>query len=106
MKRAMKTIMLTALILISAVCSQAQIKAPANHGFWVVESNINQPKVQTIRFYTDDAKLIYEETINAKLNLKREKTKLALNELSNKLNENRDYPENKKLIALAFNLKR
>jgi len=102
----MKTIMLTALILISAVCSQAQIKAPATHGFWVVESNVNQPKVQTIRFYTDDAKLIYEETINAKLNLKREKTKLALNELSNKLNENRDYPENKKLIAVAFNLKR
>ena len=102
----MKTIMLTALILISAVCSQAQIKTPATHGFWVVESNANQPKVQTIRFYTDDAKLIYEETINAKLNLKREKTKLALNQLSNKLNESRDNPENKKLIALAFNLKR
>ncbi|SDP97665.1 hypothetical protein SAMN05428975_4463 [Mucilaginibacter sp. OK268] len=102
----MKTIMLTALILISAVCSQAQIKTPATHGFWVVESNANQPKIQIIRFYTDDAKLIYEETINAKLNLKREKTKLALNELSNKLNENRDNPENKKLIAMAFNLKR
>jgi hypothetical protein len=102
----MKTIMLTALILISAVCSQAQIKTPATHGFWVVESNANQPKVQIIRFYTDDAKLIYEETINAKLNLKREKTKLALNELSNKLNEGKDSPENKKLIALAFNLKR
>jgi hypothetical protein len=97
--------MLTALILISAVCSQAQTKAPT-HGFWVVESNVNQPKIQTIRFYTDDAKLIYEETVNAKLNLKREKTKLALNQLSNKLNENGDNPENKKLIAVAFNLKR
>ena len=101
----MKTIMLTALILISAVCSQAQTKVPT-HGFWVVESNVNQPKVQTIRFYTDDAKLIYEETINAKLNLKREKVQLALNELSNKLNEGKDNPENKKLIALAFNLRR
>jgi len=102
----MKTIMLTTLILISALCSQAQTKAPEQRGFWVVESNVNKPKVQTIRFYTDDAKLIYEEIINAKLNLKREKTKLALNQLSNKLNENRDNHENKKLIALAFNLKR
>ena len=101
----MKTIMLTALILISAVCSQAQTKVPAN-GFWVVESNANQPKVQTIRFYTDDAKLIYEETINAKLNLKREKVQLALTQLANKLNESKDSPENKKLIAVAFNLKR
>lgn len=101
----MKTMMLTALILISAVCSQAQKKVAA-HGFWVVESNVNQPKVQTIRFYTDDAKLIYEETINAKLNLKREKIQLALNELSNKLTEGKDNLENKKLIAVAFNLRR
>ncbi|MBB6127979.1 hypothetical protein [Mucilaginibacter lappiensis] len=101
----MKTIMLTALILISAVCSQAQTKTPG-YGFWVVESNPSQPKVQTIRFYTDDSKLIYEETINARLNLKREKTKLALNQLSSKLNEGKDNPENKRLIALAFNLNR
>ena len=101
----MKIIILTALILISAVCSQAQTKTP-ERGFWVVESNVNQPKLQTIRFYTDDAKLIYEETINAKLNLKREKIRLALNQLSNKLNEGKDSPENKKLIALAFNLSR
>ena len=102
----MKTIMITALILISAVCCQAQNKAQADSVFWVVESNINQPKVQTIRFYTDDAKLLYEETINTKLNLKREKVKLALNQLCNKLQDNREYLDNKKLIALAFNLKR
>ena len=101
----MKTMMLTALILISAVCSQAQTKVPT-HGFWVVESNINQPRVQTIRFYSDDKKLVYEETINAKLNLKREKVQLALNQLCNKLQENKEYLDNKKLIALAFNLKR
>ncbi|NHA05011.1 hypothetical protein G7092_14465 [Mucilaginibacter sp. HC2] len=101
----MKTIMLTALILISAVCSQAQTKTP-EHGFWVVESNPHQSKVQIIRFYTDESKLIYEETINARLNLKREKTKLALNQLSDKLNEGKGNSENKKLIALAFNLNR
>jgi len=43
----MKTIMITALILIRAICSQAQNKVPASHGFWVVERNINKPKVQT-----------------------------------------------------------
>ena len=102
----MKTIMITALILISAVCCQAQNKVTAGNGFWVVESNINEPKVQTIRFYSEDAKLLYTETINTKLNLKREKVKLALNELCNKLQENNDYLDNKKLIALAFNLKR
>ncbi|MEN0054077.1 MAG: hypothetical protein AAGC65_10425 [Mucilaginibacter sp.] len=102
----MKTIMITALILISAVCCQAQNKLAAGKGFWVVESNINEPKVQTIRFYSDDAKLLYTETINAKLNLKHDKVKLALNQLCNKLQENKDYLDNKKLIALAFNLKR
>jgi hypothetical protein len=98
--------MITALILISAVCCQGQNKVAASNGFWVVESNINQPKVQTIRFYSDDSKLLYTETINTKLNLKREKVKLALNQLCNKLQENKNYLDNKKLIALAFNLKR
>ena len=102
----MKTMMITALILISAICSQAQNKVPASHGFWVVESNINKPKVQTVRFYSDDSKLLYEETVNTKLNLKREKVQLALNQISNKLYENKQYMESKKLIALAFNLKR
>lgn len=102
----MKTIMITALILISGICSQAQNKVPASHGFWVVERNINKPKVQTVRFYSDDSKLLYEETVNTKLNLKREKVQLALNQISNKLYENKQYMESKKLIAIAFNLKR
>lgn len=102
----MKILMITALILISAVCSQAQNKEQINSGFWVVESNINKPEVQTIRFYSDGSKLLYEETINAKLNLKRKKVQLALNQLCSKLNANKEYIENKKLIALAFNLKR
>lgn len=101
----MKTIMITVLILVSAVCSQAQNKVQATRGFWVVESNINQPKVQTIRFYNDEAKLLYEETINTKLNLKREKIQLALNQLSDKLCENKEYFSSKKLIAQVFNLK-
>ena len=102
----MKTIMITALILMNAICSQAQNKVPASHGFWVVEHNINKPKVQTVRFYSDDSKLLYEETVNTKLNLKREKVQLALNQISNTLYENKQYMESKKLIALAFNLKR
>jgi hypothetical protein len=104
--RIMKTIIITALILISAVCCQAQDKLPAANGFWVVESNMNQPKTQTIRFYNDDAKLLYTETINTKLNLRREKVKLALNQLCSKLQENKGYLDNRNIIALAFNLKR
>lgn len=102
----MKTIMIIALILISTVCSQAQNKVKADSGFWVVESNISKPKVQIIRFYSDDQKLLYEETINTKLNLKREKVQLVLNQILNKLHANKEYLEGKKLIALAFNLKR
>lgn len=101
----MKTIITTVLILMCAVCSQAQQKMPATSGFWVVESNENQPRVQIVRFYSDESKLLYEETINTKLNLKREKVRLALNQLTHKLCENRDDSNNKKLIALAFNLK-
>jgi hypothetical protein len=101
----MKTIMITVLILISAVCSQAQNKVQTTRGFWVVESNVNQPKVQIIRFYGDDSKLVYEETINTRLNLKREKVRLALNQLTNKLCENKEYFSNKRLIVQVFNLK-
>jgi hypothetical protein len=102
----MKTIIAIVLILICSVSSQAQDKAQANSGFWVVESNKNQPSVQIIRFYSDDSKLIYEETINTKLNLKREKIRVALNQLANKFCENKDDSNNRKLIELAFNLKR
>ena len=62
--------------------------------------------MQTIKFYSDDSKLLYEETVNITLNLKRKKVQLALNQISNKLYENKEYIEGKKLIALAFNLKR
>ncbi|WPU95382.1 hypothetical protein SNE25_07580 [Mucilaginibacter sabulilitoris] len=102
----MKKIIITALILVSALCGWAQNKVEANHGYWVVESNVNKPKIQTIRFYSDDAKLLYEETVNTGLNLKRKKVQLALNQISNKLYENKEYIEGKKLIALTFNIKR
>jgi hypothetical protein len=73
---------LTVLILISAsfvtrAQTQKESFAP-REGFWVVET---APKSHqcTVRFYSDEKKLIYEETLNRSLNITRRQTKRHLN---------------------------
>jgi hypothetical protein len=69
------------LLLIASFTTQAQVQkeslAPHN-GFWVVEI---PPKSHqcTVRFYTNNNLLIYEETINRCLNIARRQTKRQLN---------------------------
>lgn len=69
------------LLLITSFATQAQAQkeslAPRD-GFWVVET---PPKSRQciVRFYTNDNKLIYEETVNRCLNIARRQTKRQLN---------------------------
>jgi hypothetical protein len=104
----MKKFIITAIIVLTTTFySKAQNTDTTNHGFWVIESNSHKPKYQTVRFYNDDAKLVYEEVINTRLNIKRKKNQQLLNQLCNKLHEQKEIVENienNKLIAVAFKL--
>lgn len=50
----------------------------SHDGFWVIET---PPKSHQciVRFYTNEQKLIYEETVNRSLNIARRQTKRQLN---------------------------
>ncbi|GAB4032474.1 hypothetical protein [Spirosoma jeollabukense] len=73
---------ITVLMLIAASLTiQAQSKnnpPVARDGFWVIETTPKSHQC-TVRFYTNEQKLIYQETINRSLNINRKQTKLQLN---------------------------
>jgi hypothetical protein len=76
-----RSVLATALFIIGSFTVQAQSKKEpivARDGFWVVET---APKSRqcTVRFYTNDQKLIYQETMNRRLNIARRQTKQQLN---------------------------
>ncbi|MFA6085354.1 hypothetical protein [Mucilaginibacter sp.] len=100
-----KYIIAAIIVLATAFYSKAQNTKTANQGFWVIESNVHAPKTQIVRFYNDSSKLLYEEVINTRLNIKRKKNQQLLNQICNKLHEQKEIIEGNKLIAVAFNLK-
>lgn len=102
----MKKLIITICILaFAAAAVQAQNKVTHTPGFWVIEHNANLPRVQTVRFYNDNNKLMYEETVYSKLNIKKKKTRLALDQILDRLNERTAYIENKNLVMLSLNLR-
>ncbi|MFC0516542.1 hypothetical protein ACFFGT_20210 [Mucilaginibacter angelicae] len=102
----MKKLIITICILAFAVTAGlAQNKITNVRGFWVIEHNVNLPRVQTIKFYNDNNKLIYEETVYSKLNIKKQKTRLALDQILDRLNERTAYVESKNLVTLSLNLR-
>ncbi len=106
----MKNFIITALIVAATTMgSYAQKAKTIDHGFWVAESNKHNPKEQTIRFYNDEAKLVYVEVIYSKLDVHKKKNQEALTRLCNKLYEQKEYAmhlEKNQLITAALNLKR
>ncbi|WP_153799474.1 hypothetical protein [Foetidibacter luteolus] len=66
------------LLVISSVFSQQPVSFN-EEGYWVVESNIYVKKQATIRFYSNDNRLIYEEKITGqKLRINQRKTRRCL----------------------------
>jgi hypothetical protein len=48
-------------------------------GYWVIKSNVNQPKEAVVYFYNLQHELVYEEEVkNTKLNINRTKVKMRL----------------------------
>jgi hypothetical protein len=71
-------------------------------GYWVLESNINEPLTHTVRFYTNENILVYKEEISGvRLDPSRRKIKMKLKNvletaieawsLKKVAMENRDY---------------
>jgi hypothetical protein len=55
--------------------SQSRGECIPENGYWVLVSNLKVKNVTTVRFYTNEHHLIYEETVrNHKMDLKRLKT--------------------------------
>ena len=69
------------IILAASFGTQAQSKNSqpvARDGFWVIETTPKSHQC-TVRFYTNEQKLIYQETVNRSLNIARRQTKQQLN---------------------------
>ena len=71
----------TLILFVASFATQAQSKnSPpvAREGFWVIETPAKGHQC-IVRFYTNEQKLIYQETVNRSLNIARKQTKLQLN---------------------------
>lgn len=87
MKKEIKKMIFASGFSLIAVMGWSQDKAPStpkwvsDKGYWVVESNINQPKQYTIRFYNNQHELIGRKDLTGiKLNVSKRKTKMMLHE--------------------------
>ena len=103
-----RSVLATALLIVGSFAASAQSKKEpiiARDGFWVIET---PPKSRqcTVRFYTNDQKLIYEETMNRRLNIARRQTKqqlnLALNQALFVWNNTHQIPADRQWVALQF----
>jgi hypothetical protein len=77
----MKKIILASLIACSMPAAFAKdLKQNALNGNWVVESNLNSPRQQVIKFYNSNSVLVYEDiVIGKKVRYERARVKRALN---------------------------
>jgi hypothetical protein len=88
MKRFTRILPVMIALAISYLPVAAQDEAPTRvetprwtpeAGYWVAETNVNQPKQYTIFFYTNEHELIYKEKIEGvQLNLDSRRVKMRL----------------------------
>ncbi|MFD2571552.1 hypothetical protein ACFSUS_12985 [Spirosoma soli] len=102
---------LTLLVVFFATVSlfaQAQVrKAPivSREGFWVIETPAKSRQC-TVRFYTNQNELIYEETVERRLNINRRQTKRNLNAALEQAmfvwNATHKVPSDRQWVAIQF----
>lgn len=110
----MNTISYIRLAVMAALFSTASISAQAQsrqapvvprEGFWVIET---PPKGHqcTVRFYDNQNQLIYEETIDRRLNIARRQTKRNLNAALEQAvfvwNATHKVPTDRQWVAIQF----
>ncbi|MFT3674924.1 MAG: hypothetical protein QM781_03410 [Chitinophagaceae bacterium] len=87
MKKEIKQMIFASGFSLIAVMGWAQDETPStpkwvsDKGYWVVESNINQPRQYSIRFYNNEHQLIGRKDLTGiKLNIRKRKTRMMLRE--------------------------
>ena len=73
-------------------------------GYWVVESNIHTPKVNTIYFYNNDNVMVYKENVNGMvISLRKRRVKIGLKKVLEQsilaFNRKPGFAENKMLVV-------
>lgn len=97
----MKKLIVTITIIAAAfVNGMAQNKADSSKGFWVVESNVRNQKVNVVKFYDEHQRLMYQETVYGKIKVNDKKVQKAFNKLLSVLVNQKSYTADKELIAL------
>ena len=77
-------IILGALVAISFLAFQSQAlgqkkNKTVENGFWQIVSNVQQPRLMTIQFYTNERQLIYEEILtNVRLKISKKSVRRKL----------------------------
>ena len=102
----------TAILLIAATyTTQAQTKKESEaprEGFWVIETHPKSHQ-SIVRFYTDNQKLVYEETVNRSLNIARRQIKRQLNVALEQAmfvwNTTHKVPTDRQWVAVQFDKK-
>lgn len=102
-----KIILMASVLLLSTICLEAVAQKKNDYvpekGFWQLISNKHDKKTVTVQFYNEDKVLMYEETLHARLNVNRKKTRRelceALSEAYKSWSFNHARPEATNLIA-------
>jgi hypothetical protein len=104
-------LLIALLLTIASLSTRAQTqKLPVapREGFWVIEW-MPKSKQCTVRFYTNDQELIYEETIDRRLNIGRRQTKQSLNVALEQAmyvwNATHEAPTDRQWVAIQLNRK-
>ena len=75
----------------------------SDNGYWIVESNIHSPKLNSIYFYNNDNVLVYKEKVDGVvINLKKRSVKMNLKKVLDQsviaFNEKQKAAENEMLV--------
>lgn len=107
----LRRVFLATLLITASLTAQAQTKKESvvpREGFWVVET-APKSRQSIVRFYNDDQKLIYEETVNQNLNISRQQTKRQLNAALEQAmfvwNTTQKVPTDRQWVAVLFTKK-
>lgn len=100
---------LFALFLLESSAARAQ-RVPAwvpEKGYWVVESQLQQPLRYTVRFYSDSGQLLYTEKLEGfEVNIRQRKVKMRLRKALDAVvaawENHQSLPATANLLALQF----
>jgi len=104
----MKKVFTTAVLFCSIQVAIAQeIKNDKSKGTWVIESNVNSPKDQLIKFYNSRQELIYQEEVkNKRIRIEKERVRRSLDKALNYALVNEQVLERDSLTASIRQVRR